>query len=559
MGPKTVHLLETEKEVDFVLRFITLRQLAKTLRNTLVAHDFQHRAILHRFLVIRLLKLDAKSQQYLVPNTKVQPVVLTSEASALPALWDEFKFKRIGVESHYPVTLSKEPESISVPDDETGSGSTGASIKKAEMVNQWVQEGSSEVLDPFLPVQGDSKTIVSFTGKAGGSDTHTKATNMSSYAAAPSADMEQPRRPPSPRKRFGKVRKPKGGAAVGRLESRDTLSEDPSDVNLMDQAKVVTEGVRPDREIVRNILSGSSHFGSPATVTESRSTDEPNMDSMLSQPSIVAPEILPPYVEPVPEGVIQDQSLTQPPEWEKRHAHGTGVGRLVDVPPLSYTPRDVTHAHGFESTIDNVFMDGRSAPSQELISLLDTAEEEYPKLSTPLNPLGAITTPLVERPAAPLKPILQLRIVNTEKLGLASSSSAESATSKSKADNTLSENLQTSNELETRKFRHTMGQQKPAPKKEKAVNGSSTKETRASKPDKSNFKRLNAAAEDILERAMYFHGQVKLEVKIGRIMMENVPNQFKKMHFHVNEWPAIFAAREPSDIPSTVFTNMYVF
>ncbi len=559
LGPKTVHLIETEKEVDFVLRFIALRQLTKTLRNTLVAHDFQYTAILHKFFIVRLLKLDVKSQQYLAPNTKVQPLPLTSEASTLPGLWDEFIFKRIGADSAHPVNLSKEPESIPVPDDDSLSSTAGASIRKAKMVNQWVQEGSSEVLNPFLPVQGDSNTVISFTGRVGGLDTHTKATTMSKYAAASTSDKEQLLRPPSPRKRFGKVRKPKGAAAVGPVEGTDASPRNLSDLNLTDQAKVVTEGIRPDRAIVRNLISGSSQFGSLATTTESRSTEESNLDPRSSQTGIVAPEILPPYLEPVTDDVTQDQSPAQPPEWEKRHAHATGVGRLVDVPPLSYTPRDVTDAHGFESSINNIFTERHSAPSQELISLLDATEDELPKLSMPLDPLSAITTPLVERPAAPLKPILRLRIVNKGKPGPVSSSSARSATSNAKADEALSENLQTSDEVETRKFRLTMGQQKPASKKEKTVNGSSSKESRASKPAKNNFRKLNAAAEDVLERAIYFRGQVKLEVQIGRVMVDNVPNQLKKINFPVDEWGAIFAARELSDMPSAVFTNMYVF
>ena len=42
------------------------------------------------------------------------------------------------------------------------------------------------------------------------------------------------------------------------------------------------------------------------------------------------------------------------------------------------------------------------------------------------------------------------------------------------------------------------------------------------------------------------------------MIIDNIPNQLRKMHFTVEEWPAIFAAKENSDIPSTIFTNMYV-
>lgn len=548
LGPKEIHLIETEKEMDFVLRFIPLRQLGKTLRNTLVAHDFQHTATLHKFFVVRLLKLDAKSQQYVAPTTKVQPVVLTSEAASLPGLWDDFKSKRIGTDRHNPVIQSKEPESISIPDDEVSNGTGGASLRKAEMVNQWVQEGSSEVLNPFLPVQDHSNTMLSSVGKAGGLTAQPKAANMSSSAAASTANMKQLPKPPSPRKRFGKVRKPKGGPAVVPLSNGDTQLENKSDINLTDEAKLITEDIRPDRALVRNIISGNSQFQLPATVTESHSTGQPSMAPQLSQTGIVAPEILPPYVEPLTEDVAQDQSPTEAPGWEKRHAHATGVARLVDVPPLSYAPGDVTNTHEYESTIDTVITERRSASSHELISLLDATEEEYPKLSAPLNPLAATTTPLVKRPTAPLKPILQLRIVNPERPAPASNSFAESATPKAMTDKAPSESLQTSNEVETRKFRRTMGQQKPVPKKEKTV-----------KPAKNTFKKLNAAAEGLMERAIHFRGKVKLEVQIGRIMVENVPNQFKKIQFSVNEWPAIFAAREASEKPNTIFTNMYVF
>ena len=544
--------------MDFALRFRTLGHAAKTLRNTLVAHDFLHTAVLHKFFVVRLLKLDAKSQQYLAANNKIQPVGLTTEASPLPGLWDYFKFKRIGADTDNLGTLSKEPDSLPVLGNEFVSKAARTSTGKADLISRWVQGGSFEVLNPFLPIQGDSHTTGPVSRKAGGSATHTKETGMPKDAAASGAALEQIQRPPSPRKRFGKVRKPKGGATLETLESTDTLLEDISDLTIKDQAEGIREGVRPDSAIVRNVLSGSNHFSSPATVTESLSRREPNLDFKLSETSILPPEILPPYMEPVWEDVVQDQSPAQLLDWEARHAHAAGFGRLVDVPPLSYTPQDVADARRSEPSIDQSFTERGSAPSQELINLLDVAEEACTELSMPLNPMCPTISNLVERPTAPSKSIASLRIVNTEKPQQARSSSTRSITSNAHSDKALSETLQTANEAETRKFRHTMGQQKPAPKKEKTVNGSSIKENRALKPDKNTFRRLNAAAESVLENARYFRGQVKLEVQIGRIMMKNVPNQYRKIHFPVEEWPAIFAAREVPDIPSTVFTNMYV-
>lgn len=554
LGPKTVHLIETEKEVDSVLRFLTLRQSARTLRNTLVAHDFPHTESLHKLFVVRLLKLDPKSQQYLVFNTKVQPLGLTTEALASPGLWGDFKFKRIGVDNRSPVTLSKYSESLPVPDDESPSSATGTSTRKAESVHRWLQEGSSEILNPFLPVQGASNTTIPLNRTAIGSATLNKITDLPKQAAASSANLEHLPKPPSPRKRFGKLRKPKGAGLVEPLESTDTPPENLSDLRLTDQAGIIGEG-----DFVRSILSSSSHFDSPATVTQSQSREEPEMDFELLQAKIVPPEILPPYLEPVTEDVVQDQSPDQPREWENRTTHVARFGRLIDVPPLPYTPKNGTAAPGAAPSIDNVCTESQSAPNQELISLLDATEENYPALSTPLDPVGPTADIVVKRPTAPSRPILRLRILNTEKSEPGQRFSAASVASKAESEKAPSETLQTANEVETREFKRTMGQQKPAPKKEKTVNGSSTKENRALKPDKSNFRKLNAAAENVLEGAMYFCGQVKLEVQIGRMMLNNISNQLRKTPFTVEEWPTIFAARETPHEPCSVFTNMYVF
>lgn len=545
--------------MDSVLRFLTLRQSARTLRNTLVTHDFQHIESLHKLFVVRLLKLDPTSQQYLIFNTKVQPVGVTAEASASPGLWGDFQFKRIGVDNRSPVTLSKYSESLPVPDDESPSSATGTSTRKAELVHRWLQEGSSEILNPFLPVQGNSNTAVPLNSTAIGSATLTKVTDISKQVAASGPNLEYLPKPPSPRKRFGKVRKPKGAGPVEPLESINTPPENLSDLRLTDQAGMIRERVPPERAIVHSILSSSSHFDSPATVTQSRSRVEPQVDFELLQASIVPPEILPPYLEPVTEDVVQDQSPDQPRDWENQNIYVARSGRLIDVPPLSYTPKKGTDAPGAEPSIDNVCTERQSAPNQELISLLDATEEDYPELRMPLDPIGPTADIVVKRPTAPLRPILRLRILNTEKPEPGQSSSEASVASKAKSDKAPSETLQTANEVETRDFKRTMGQQKPAPKKEKTVNGSSTKENRAMKPDKSNFQKLNAAAENVLEGAMYFRGQVKLEVQIGRLMLNNISNQLRKTPFTVEEWPTIFAARETPHVPSSVFTNMYVF
>jgi len=545
-----------------MLRFLTLQKLGRTLRTTLVEHGFHYIADLQDFFVVRLLKLDAETQQYLAPKTKVQPVDPTAGASASPRLWDDFMSKRFGDDNHNPLAVIKESELASILSDET-LHDAGTTLRKAEMVNQWVQGGSLDVLNPFTPIQDGSSAEVSSNGKTGGSTTSSALGDMSRYVASSSFEAQDTSKPPSPRKRFGKVRKPKGAKIAESLELKDTLLEDSAKASVTNQVARPSEELQPDPGTVEKILSGTNEAKESVPAREPHGEIGPDTDPKVSQTIHKPPEILPPQNSPsfsssATGDILQDEASGQPPTWEKQHAHAAVVGCLVDVTAPTDNSQDVKAPPGYKPSL--IRTRPRSS-SQQLVNLLDVSEEEYPALGPPSSSADLTTQPsLMDPPILPLRTTTRtLRIVKHQGTVPDSSSTADSVTSKAKPGKPLKETLQGSDEVESRKFKHTMGQQKPAPRKEKIRNDNAAKEIRGSKADKADLRKLNNTFESVLESALYFRGEVKLEVQIGRILMKSVPNQHRKMPFTIEDWFAIFATRNVSEIPVTTFTNMYAF
>ena len=540
--------------MGFILRFLILRKMGRTLRTTLLAHDSPYTPDLHNFYVVRLLKLDVKSQQYVGPKTKLQLIELATEDSTASGLWDDFKFNGIGKKSDNRVAVTIEPEAARILADEALSGPE-STIRKADMVSQWVQEGSSEVLNPFLPIQDGFGAAVSLSGRSEGP--------TSNHTALSGADIQPPNKSPSPRKRFGKVRKPKGGGTNAEpLEKPETLREGILDLQLTDQTVMTREELQADPETVYDVVTGKISLEELAEVSQARKMGAPPEDhTTTTKTSIIPPEILPPFLSPITADVSQDRLPDEPPLWEKQHAHANLVGRLVDISTPSTTLQELETPPGYEPSFVKASTERRLAPAQQLVSLLDAPEEEYQALDTPLRSVGLTAQPLAIGSAIvpSKKRTPTLRIVNfTQTPKRKENSAADSASSKTKSSKGPVETLQTSDEVQTRKFRHTMDQQRPAPKKERSRNDESAKESRVSKPNKSDFTKLNHVGESLLGSGLYFRGEVKLEVQIGRMLIDNVPNQLRKTPFATEDWSAIFVSKIVSEIPSTIFTNMYV-
>ena len=110
----------------------------------------------------------------------------------------------------------------------------------------------------------------------------------------------------------------------------------------------------------------------------------------------------------------------------------------------------------------------------------------------------------------------------------------------------IPEALQNVSELETRKLRRTMDQQKSIP---------------SSSCTKSNLTLLNlieSAAAEILGLSRSSPGLVTLKVDIGRVLVEATTaiQEYKKTSFAPSEWSTIFHTKKGAGEAQTLFTNM---
>lgn len=451
----------------------------------------------------------------------------------------------------------KEPEAgLMLHKEDLTNGRTTS--RKTEMVTQWVQGGSSEVLNPFLPVRERSGGEIPPNDKTGGSTTSSSLDEKWRFIASSVSEAQAPTKPPSPRKRYGKVRKPKGAKTSESVAVTNILPEEIEPGTVSNQTPEPGDDLEPIEEIADAVLSEANPSEGSISARASREGSEPKTDRIRSRRIFTPPEILPPFTTPTTVSIFQDHPPDQSPVWETRHAHAAKVGILVDVSaPLDNSKEVPKPPPGYESSPLNTGPGHSQAPSQQLINLHAASEDEYPSLRPPSRP----EDPKTQRssmgpPSRPLKVGSRtLRIVKPKGSVSGSSSTADSGTSKEIRNKPLQEILQSSTEVNSREYKYTMGQQKPAQKKEK-VRCDNAAKTEASKAD---LRKLNDLAEVVLDRALYFRGEVKLEVQIGRILVNSLPTQFRKMPFRVDTWPTIFAARNGSGVAETTFTKMYVF
>ncbi|KAH0545051.1 hypothetical protein FGG08_000822 [Glutinoglossum americanum] len=112
----------------------------------------------------------------------------------------------------------------------------------------------------------------------------------------------------------------------------------------------------------------------------------------------------------------------------------------------------------------------------------------------------------------------------------------------------IEERLQEIGEVETREFRRTMGQQKE-------LMADSTIRVNGSRFD-SNFRRLSDGAKVALENAFGFVGLVELKMKIGRILIKDIPNDLMQTRISLAQWEAFpFSGISPESVTETIFTD----
>lgn len=110
----------------------------------------------------------------------------------------------------------------------------------------------------------------------------------------------------------------------------------------------------------------------------------------------------------------------------------------------------------------------------------------------------------------------------------------------------VQEKIQINNESDTRVFRRTMKQQKPA-----SFTGSSSSITAL-------IGSFEKAVKDILYAAKKSQGPLVLRMEIGRILIKPQPGsaENKRKQFSTNQWSSVFPLKHSAEKPETTFTNM---
>ncbi|KAI9798863.1 MAG: hypothetical protein M1833_004366 [Piccolia ochrophora] len=154
--------------------------------------------------------------------------------------------------------------------------------------------------------------------------------------------------------------------------------------------------------------------------------------------------------------------------------------------------------------------------------------------------------PWTAPPLVPLAPARKVLRFATKTLSSGRNSSlAGSKWSDSSSELTIKEKKKPVDEVDSRTYKRTMGQQKSNPSR----NGNSgvTNEDRPT---------LQSILSKSLKLAKSHMGEVKVDIDIGRILMQNVPEK-AAWRFLPHEWDEVLKPDDPQEPPPTpIFTNM---
>ena len=111
----------------------------------------------------------------------------------------------------------------------------------------------------------------------------------------------------------------------------------------------------------------------------------------------------------------------------------------------------------------------------------------------------------------------------------------------------VKDRVQSTDEIQSREFRHTMNQRKSA-----SGAGSSKGDFVAL------LKEFELATTSILELAQNAQGPIHVRMEIGRIMINHLSgsSEYKKKLFSVGDWSQVFSTKKGSSKLDSRFTNM---
>lgn len=111
----------------------------------------------------------------------------------------------------------------------------------------------------------------------------------------------------------------------------------------------------------------------------------------------------------------------------------------------------------------------------------------------------------------------------------------------------VKDRVQTTDEIQSREFRHTMNQRKSASGAGNSKGGFVAL-----------LKEFESATISILELAQNSQGPINLRMEIGRIMINHLSgsSEYKKKPFSVGEWSQVFPTKKGSSKLDSRFTNM---
>ncbi|KZF23802.1 hypothetical protein L228DRAFT_282485 [Xylona heveae TC161] len=551
--PLAIHLINCEGEADHMSQFFPLKKLEKRLtKTTLVGHVPHLHKNLPNLLVLRMLKLDKSSQQYLVTKYKNQPVLPEGKRTTMPRVWGGFVFKPAGSSIPYrlhPPPLSRPQSPQKVPQTpiatEPGHG-RGMTAEKAAQVQQWVQQGADALEDPFtadLP----SPNIEESLEKAKKSESEEQSqtllkTDLHANSAVPSQTspleqtVEDPRldeiipptkpvassHPNVPRKRYGKIRIPKG--------MRSTIPEPEQDPEPLPSLgdELAAEALPSDSSAVQDRADSTADVSLARRPASSRQAS--SNSSRRSTPFQEVRAFHPPS-EPITNGPLvrtissaaQEIPSSEPhlkpsaTTSERASAQASISGSLVDLLEFrDASSREDTGSQTEQPLLLDLADDGRGSNGGIAKGLL--AGSLLPSLNT---------APLIPRVASRCE------------------SRASRSSKLSSEQNILGERLQETSEVESRTFRKTMEQQK-APEDEDFTNL------------EKNIAQAQTDGMKLLEYAQTYSGEIKLQVDIGRILVDGVQKKFRKMPFVDEEFEEIFAGVQGQNgpLPTASFVKM---
>ncbi|KAI9824258.1 MAG: hypothetical protein M1832_002065 [Thelocarpon impressellum] len=411
---------------------------------------------------------------------------IVKEGSEDPGLWRHLAFKKVGDESLNPATWLTRSSSVRA---EEGSNMIYVMPEeKKTLIQQWVAEGAKELSD-----EGEAVPPQLAPAEARGVSTdHLIPQDLQEDPQSePTSDSNQDACIAPAAKRYGRVRKPRERKPVTVRHASDN------------------ESFGDERPVSSFELSTGP--GVEATEDDQIFSTSASSDVQPDSDFLASPE---PTLTGLPLGYDDFYNTVL----------DTSDGGENTHQPMreNQIPQDFDRPGARQPSL------GSSSPKHG--QLLDFSDDDCHGGFTEAHPRG-LTLDFSAPPLIPEKPTSPT--ASREPNGQCGGGADD--------EPTVTDKLQVSSEVDSRVFRHTMGQQKARGLDEREILSHRT------------LLKLRASAVEMLELAQSHRGILRLEVEIGRIMLHGIPPKLAKP-FTLDEWDSTLA--QEGGRATETFTSM---